>query len=274
MIAGFTRYYCPQNYTDGGIPFYIRRPSHILRLCLGMPSIAQALHRLPVVSSGCYRYVSFHIADQTPCTILIWISRELYHGERWHNDQRFQAPMVEVAGMSWFVNDFIQFQHHLYGVTCGKILKFFNVVSQHNYFTQKKTHWFSYFYEHCFSVLVNLTGRISRTVCFSTLPTYTFTICPIQWTCQLPVLWFFCSCASRYSFHSCHICSSGNTSKAYIGVFFCWWSVEAYDPWGISKVNVMNNSSVLIFLLWRTIAVSLHWIVWEVIQCLELYALW
>ena len=48
---------------------------------------------------------------------------------RWYNDPRFQAPMVEIAGTSFYVNDSVVFEHDLYGRTNGKILNFFNRVS-------------------------------------------------------------------------------------------------------------------------------------------------
>ena len=58
---------------------------------------------------------------------------EVYHGKRWNEDPRFQAPMIEVEGTAFHVNEFIVFQHNQYGRTNGKILKFFNRVSYYMY---------------------------------------------------------------------------------------------------------------------------------------------
>ena len=38
--------------------------------------------------------------------------------------------MVEVAGDSFYVDDFILFQHSQYGLTCGKVVKFFTMVNK------------------------------------------------------------------------------------------------------------------------------------------------
>ena len=55
--------------------------------------------------------------------------RELYHGKIWHYNKCFQAQMVEYKKTVFYVEDIVQFQHPHFGVTYGKIVRFFQLVS-------------------------------------------------------------------------------------------------------------------------------------------------
>lgn len=54
----------------------------------------------------------------------------MYHGKRWHSDPRFAAVMVEFLGTAYYVDDFICFDHPLFGKTVGKIIKLYAVVKK------------------------------------------------------------------------------------------------------------------------------------------------
>lgn len=71
-----------------------------------------------------YNY-NFSIIIVCVCT------REIFHGKRWHTAPQFAAPMVEYEGNAYYVNDFVRFNHSVFGPTTGKILKFYAKVGMH-----------------------------------------------------------------------------------------------------------------------------------------------
>lgn len=54
----------------------------------------------------------------------------MYHGSRWWDDPRFQAPMVVLPCGHLYVRDFVKFLHPQLGETCGKIMKFYMKVDE------------------------------------------------------------------------------------------------------------------------------------------------
>lgn len=46
-----------QHYTAQGVPFYVNKPSNIVRRCLAMPDISSAIARFPVVPKNEMRYI-------------------------------------------------------------------------------------------------------------------------------------------------------------------------------------------------------------------------
>ena len=40
---------------------------------------------------------------------VLTIFREVYHGKKWHNDERFKVHMVEVNGYHVYVGDIVEF---------------------------------------------------------------------------------------------------------------------------------------------------------------------
>jgi len=50
---------------------------------------------------------------------------EIYHGQRWWTDKKYQAPMAISPCGHLYVGDFIEFIHPRLGKTSAKVLKFF-----------------------------------------------------------------------------------------------------------------------------------------------------
>ena len=47
----------------------------------------------------------------------------------WLKDERFRVPMIEYNDCMLYLQDLIQFQHNDFGLTYGKIIQFFKLVS-------------------------------------------------------------------------------------------------------------------------------------------------
>ena len=52
-----------QYYTSDGIPFFINKPSDILRRCLGVPKIAESIVRFPVSTEHEMKWVCTSVAS-------------------------------------------------------------------------------------------------------------------------------------------------------------------------------------------------------------------
>lgn len=95
-----------RSVSPNGIPFYHIKMSTILSQCLGTPKIASTVVRYPVSASSYFK--------------------EIYHGNRWNNEERFFTPMIRLnSGLDVYLRDFISFQHSQLGITHGVVTKFF-----------------------------------------------------------------------------------------------------------------------------------------------------
>eukprot|EP00731_Ephydatia_muelleri_P020736 Em0013g463a len=93
--------------TRDQVPFYCIPVSSIIRQSLGRPDIASAIVRHPVCTEDKYT--------------------EMFHGNRWHTDNRFMSPMVKLTdGTSCFVYDCVKVVYPLLGTTTGIIQKYFH----------------------------------------------------------------------------------------------------------------------------------------------------
>ncbi|KAL5493197.1 hypothetical protein EMCRGX_G014341 [Ephydatia muelleri] len=93
--------------TRDQVPFYCIPVSSIIRQSLGRPDIASAIVRHPVCTED--KYI------------------EMFHGNRWHTDNRFMSPMVKLTdGTSCFVYDCVKVVYPLLGTTTGIIQKYFH----------------------------------------------------------------------------------------------------------------------------------------------------
>ena len=55
--------------------------------------------------------------------------REIFHGNRWHSDARFFAPMITLLdGTAIFVRDCVSFQHPNLGVVKETVVKYHHQV--------------------------------------------------------------------------------------------------------------------------------------------------
>lgn len=61
------------------------------------------------------------------------ISREIFHGARWRDDQLYQAPMVHTSSMAVYVGDFVLVHQVGLDLTCAKVVRFY--VKVHNLHT-------------------------------------------------------------------------------------------------------------------------------------------
>ena len=114
----------PQHFSSGGIPFFVNSAHDIIRKCIGTPSIAYNLARYPTVQDDAYMYILLLTMIVQNSCFSHDMFREMFHGKRWLEDQRFFSPMVSLAAGSVFIQDFVKFNMDSI-VMIGHLLRFF-----------------------------------------------------------------------------------------------------------------------------------------------------
>ena len=62
---------------------------------------------------------------------IVYNNRELYHGERWWQDQRYYAPMATIDNTALFVRDRVLLHHPVFGDTVCTVKQFYMEVTLH-----------------------------------------------------------------------------------------------------------------------------------------------